>query len=82
MIPRRYRILFWAAPVLVLQWIVIAVIELDGRGRYEYVTIGFFFGSFFGHTTLAAAWAALGPGPIGCLSLQSLFPTGCTAGTF
>ncbi len=29
------------------------------------MTIGFFFGSFFGHTTLAAAWAALGPGPIG-----------------
>jgi len=64
-IPRRYRILLWAAPVLASQWIAIAVIEPDGRGRFEYVNIGFFFGSFFGHTTLAAAWAALGPGPIG-----------------
>ena len=65
MIPRRYRILFWAAPLLVLHWIAIAAIELDGRRGYEYVTVGFFFGSCFGHTTLAAAWAALGPGPIG-----------------
>ncbi len=64
MIPRRYRILFWAAPVLVLQWIVIAAIELQARGGYEYVTIGFFLGSVFGQATLAAAWAALGPGLI------------------
>lgn len=64
MIPRRYRFLLWAAPVLALQWIGIAVIEPNGRGRFEYVNTGFFIGSFFGQTTLAAAWAALGPGPI------------------
>lgn len=64
MIPRRYRILLWAPPVLVLQWIAIAVIEPNGRGSFEYVNIGFFLGSVFGHATLAAAWAALGPGRV------------------
>jgi hypothetical protein len=62
--PRRYRILFWTAPVLALHWILIAAVPLHGPGPYEYVTIGFFLGSVFGQTTLAAAWAALGPAPI------------------
>ncbi len=64
MIPRRYRILIWAPLVLVFQWIAIATIEPDGSGSFEYVGIGFFLGSVFGHTTLAAAWAALGPGRV------------------
>jgi hypothetical protein len=50
--------------MLVLHWILIVAIGIDGAGGYEYVTIGFFLGSVFGHTTLAAAWAALGPGRI------------------
>jgi hypothetical protein len=48
--------------MLVLHWILIVAIGIDGAGVYEYVTIGFFLGSVFGQTTLAAAWAALGPG--------------------
>lgn len=72
MIPRRYRILFWATPVLLLQWIVLITIKLDGPGWYEYVAIGFFLGSVFGQTTLAAAWAALGPGRIAWRILLSL----------
>jgi hypothetical protein len=62
--PRRYRILLWAVPVLVLQWIAIATIDPDGSHVSEYVSIGFVVGSFFGQATLAAAWTALGPGPI------------------
>jgi hypothetical protein len=65
MMPRRYRILLWAVPLLSLQWVAFAVIEPDGGGSNEFVSIGFFLGSIFGHATLAAAWAALGPGPIG-----------------
>jgi len=65
--PRRYRIILWAAPLMLLQWIATAVIEPEGgHGKIGYVTIGFFFGTFFGYTTLAAAWAALGPGPLMC----------------
>jgi hypothetical protein len=63
--PRRYRILLWALPALVVQWFGIAAIDPDGRTVSDYVSIGFFFGSFFGQATLAAAWTALGPGPIG-----------------
>ena len=62
--PRRYRVLLWAVPLFFLQWIALALIEPEGGpGWIEYVSIGFFFGTFFGQTTLAAAWAALGPGP-------------------
>jgi hypothetical protein len=63
--PRRDRIFLWAAPLIFLQWLGTALIEPNsGRGWLEYVSIGFFFGAFFGQTTLAAAWAALGPGPL------------------
>jgi hypothetical protein len=42
-----------------------ALIEpASGTGWMVYVSIGFFFGTFLGQTTLAAAWAALGPGPL------------------
>jgi hypothetical protein len=65
MMPRRYRIILWAAPLILLQWFAMAVIDPQGgRGGMVYVTLGFFFGTFFGQTTLAAAWAALGPGPL------------------
>jgi hypothetical protein len=62
--PRRYRILLWAVPVLVSQWMAIATTDPDGRHVSDHVSIGFFIGSLFGQATLAAAWTALGPGPI------------------
>ena len=65
MIARRYRIILWAAPLILLQWFAMAVIKLNAHSDWmECVTLGFFFGTFFGHTTLASAWAALGPGPL------------------
>ena len=65
MIAKRYRIILWAAPLILLQWMAAAVIKPDGSPRWiEYVIVGFFLGTFFGHATLAAAWAALGPGPV------------------
>jgi hypothetical protein len=62
---RPYRIVWWIAPFLLLNWVLIAVLNPDGgRGIRETLSIGFFFGSLFAHTTLAAAWTALGPAPL------------------
>jgi hypothetical protein len=42
-----------------------AVLNPDSdRGIKETLSLGFFFGSLFAHTTLAAAWTALGPAPL------------------
>ncbi len=64
MVPRRYRLLCCAVPAAALNLLVVIAIE-PGSGIAEYVTLGLFFGTFFGHATLSAAWAAVGPGPIG-----------------
>jgi hypothetical protein len=54
-----------ALPVIGLSWLLIPVIKSDYPGSlWAELTVGFFFGSMFGHTTLAAAWAVLGPGPL------------------
>jgi hypothetical protein len=64
-LPRPYRIVLWIAPFLVLNGVLIAVLNPDGgRGIQETLSIGFFFGSLFAHTTLASAWTALGPAPL------------------
>jgi hypothetical protein len=45
--------------------VLIAVLDPDpGRSVSETAAIGFFFGSLFAHTTLAAAWTAFGPAPL------------------
>lgn len=65
MIPRRYRVFVWAAPLVVLGWLLIAFLDPDPPGRLgEYIGLGYFFGSMFGQTTMASAWTAFGPAPL------------------
>lgn len=59
-VPRCYRVLLWIGPLVALSWLTLTLLDPDaGRGT---ISLGYFFGSLFGHTTLAAAWAAFGPG--------------------
>jgi len=56
---------FWVAPFILVNWLLIAVLDPDpGRGLSETISIGFFLGTLFAHAALAAAWTALGPGPL------------------
>ena len=65
MITRRYMVFLWLAPLLGMSWLTICILDPDpGRGVSETLGIGYFFGSMFAHTTLAAAWNAFGPGPL------------------
>lgn len=65
MVSRRYRVFFWAAPLVALGWLLLAFLDPDPPGRLgEYVGIGFFLGTMFGQTTTASAWTAFGPAPI------------------
>jgi hypothetical protein len=64
-VPRRYRVFLWLGPVLAVSWLTISLLNPDpGRGFIETLGIGYFFGTMFAHTTLAAAWNAFGPGPL------------------
>jgi len=50
---------------IAVNWLFIAFVDPDpGGSLLETVGLGLFFGSMFGQTTLAACWAALGPGPL------------------
>lgn len=65
MVSSRYRVFLWLAPLLGLNWLTLCILEPDpGRGLSETLGLGYFFGSMFAHTTLAAAWNAFGPGPL------------------
>ncbi|WP_238397404.1 hypothetical protein [Anatilimnocola aggregata] len=49
--------------LLAISWISVAVIDIDSSSEvFQVLAIGYFLGSMFAHTTLAAAWAAYGPG--------------------
>jgi hypothetical protein len=61
----RDRVFLWTAPVIAVQWLLLVVLDPDaGSGLLETLSIGFFLGTMLGQTTLAAAWAPLGPGPL------------------
>ncbi len=65
MVPRRYRVFVWATPLIVLGWLLIAFLDPDPPGQLgEYIGLGLFFGTMFGQTTMASAWAAFGPAPL------------------
>jgi hypothetical protein len=62
-IQRRYKMFLWVGPLLALSWFSLAILDTEpGGGIAEMIGIGYCFGSLFGHATLSAAWAALGPG--------------------
>ena len=62
MLPPQLRLYLRVGPILALSWLSLALLDPDpGSGLSETIGLGFFFGSLFGHTTLSAAWTALGP---------------------
>jgi hypothetical protein len=63
-IPRRYRVFAWAMPVVVLNWLLIAFVQLNvATGLIETIVRHALAGTLFGITTVAAAWTAFGPMP-------------------
>ena len=53
----RYQAGLWVGVILILNWFTIALIQPRGT-----LFLGYFIGSLSANTTLASAWAALGPG--------------------
>jgi hypothetical protein len=66
MMSRKQRLIGWAVSLIIAQWLLMAMIVPLPKGEpfdaLEYACVGFIFGTLFGQTTLAASWAALGPG--------------------
>jgi len=63
-VPRRYRFIAWIAPLLLLNWLLLAVVPLAPSGNpIESLAIQVLGGTVFGQTAVAAAWAAFGPMP-------------------
>ena len=54
------RAIFWTLPLVGLGLGILALMDPDWT--LENLGLGLFFGTMFGHATVAAAWAALGPG--------------------
>lgn len=54
---------FSAGLPLALSWWSLVLVDPSPPGS-DTVRIGYFLGSLFAHATLAAAWTALGPGPL------------------
>jgi hypothetical protein len=52
-------------PVIAAEWLIVALVPPNSAGRpAEVFRISLLLGSLFGQATLAALWAALGPGPL------------------
>lgn len=56
------RLSIIAGVIIGLSWLTITFIEPDLPDPLEEAGIGYFLGTLFAHITLAAAWAAFGPG--------------------
>jgi hypothetical protein len=63
MIPPRLRVLLVLVPLIGIGCLCLALADPGGGGKLPYLFIGQWFGTLFGHTSVAAAWAALGPAP-------------------
>lgn len=65
MVPRRYRVFLWVGPLVLLTWLIAALGQDNSRVFGLQATfIALFWGTMFGHTTLAAVWSAFGPAPL------------------
>ncbi len=63
--PRHYRFIAWIVPLLLLNWLLLAVIPLAPRGNLVIsLAIGALGGTVFGQTAVAAAWTVFGPMPL------------------
>ena len=57
--------LLWAMVIVGVGLVLLGVIKPEPNPKpLEYLTIGYFVGTLFGHATLAATWTAFGPLPL------------------
>jgi len=80
-IARKNRVYLWMSGAIALNCMLMIALNLNrGTAVLEELSLAFMFGSLFGHTTVAAAWAALGPGRlIGRVPLSLAWTTLLTA---
>jgi hypothetical protein len=65
MVSGRNALFLWTSLCLAVGWPVLVLLDpMSGPRLAEYVFFGFLLGALLGQTTLAAAWSALGPGPL------------------
>ena len=64
MVSSRNRVFLWVGVAFALNWLVIVALDQPNSSNkvLEGICIAIMLGSLFGNTTVAAAWAALGPG--------------------
>lgn len=59
MLPARYWVYVWAGAFIAINWLSVTITPPK-----ETILLGYFLGSLSASATLAAAWSALGPGPV------------------
>lgn len=59
----RYRVAFVLLPLLAFSWLLLAIADPNAPPPHELI-FGYVLGTMFAQPTLAAAWTALGPGPL------------------
>jgi hypothetical protein len=60
----RYLVLLPVGGLIAVGLAIVTFLWPDPRSSFEAILIGLFFGVLFGHSTIAAAWNALGPAPL------------------
>jgi hypothetical protein len=64
-VPRRYRVILWVVPLVILHWLFVALMPDSWSNSWLVILlVALFWGTMFGHTTLAASWTAFGPGAL------------------
>jgi hypothetical protein len=61
--PSRYLAAFILTPILAFSWLLLMLIDPRAPPAL-YVFVGYMVGTLFAQPSLAAAWVALGPGPL------------------
>jgi hypothetical protein len=52
-------------PIVLLTWLIVAFSDVNPQSSFlQAIFAGLFWGTMFGHTTLAAVWSAFGPWPL------------------
>src|SRR5262245_41261232 len=65
MVRRPWTVLLWVGPVLIANWLLLAVVDLNrSSGLLETTARLLLAGTLFGNAALAAAWTAFGPTPL------------------
>jgi hypothetical protein len=61
-VPSCYRVYLWAGPIVLLNWLLVAFVQLNSSSSpVDSIIRQSLTGTLFGVTTVAAAWTAFGP---------------------